>query len=202
MSVTEKERTMTNFHRPRRLGAALAAVAVMAAAAPAAASAASCPVQATTQLFAPLGDANNYFLAPGGDFEGTNTWTKTGKTVIRMKDGYTTLAGANAMQMPVGGSGTSPAVCVDVDRPHLRLAARADKTVGTLQVDAVLASGAVKPLANLSAANHLDWNLTGDIPLTSPLGVTSTITQQVRLRFTASGGAWSIDGVAVDPRVR
>ena len=64
---------MTNFHRPRRLGAALAAVAVMAAAAPAAASAASCPVQATTQLFAPLGDTNSYFLAPGGDFEGTNT---------------------------------------------------------------------------------------------------------------------------------
>ena len=202
MSINEQERTMMRFHRPRRLGAALVAVAAIAAAAPAAASAASCPAQATTQLFAPLGDANNYFLAPGGDFEGANTWTKTGNTVIRMKEGWTTFAGANAMQMPVGGTGTSPAVCVDIDRPHLRLAARADKNVGTLQVDAVLASGAVKPLATLSAANHPDWNLTGYIPLTSPLGVTSKITQQARLRFTPSGGAWSIDGVGVDPRVR
>ena len=202
MSRQRKERTRKSFDRPRRLGAALAAVAAIAAAAPAVASAAPCPAEATSQLFAPLGDPNSYFLAPGGDFEGVNTWTKTGKTVIRMKDGYTTFAGANAMQMPVGASGTSPAVCVDVDRPHLRLAARADKNVGTLQVDAILASGAVKPLATLSAANHVGWNLTGYIPLTSPLGVTDTITQQVRLRFTASGGAWSIDGVAVDPRVR
>jgi hypothetical protein len=59
------------------------------------------------------------FLALGGDFEGVNTWTTTGKIVIRVKDGYTTFAGANAMQMPVCASGTSPAVCVDVDRPHV-----------------------------------------------------------------------------------
>ena len=202
MFIDARERKMRSFDRPRRLGVALVAASVIAAAVPSAASAAACPAQGTTQLFAPLGDTNSYFLAPGGDFEGANTWTTTGKSVVRMKDGYTSLAGPNAMQMPVDASATSPTVCVDIDRPHLRLAARADKKVGTLRVDAILQSGAVKTLATLSAASHVNWNVTGYIPLTSPLGVTATVTQQARLRFTASGGAWSIDGVAVDPRVR
>ena len=55
--------------KARMLRAGLAALLALVAF-PAAASAADSDAVATSKVFAPIGDLNDYFLAPGGDFEG------------------------------------------------------------------------------------------------------------------------------------
>jgi hypothetical protein len=191
-------------HRPRRMGAALIAAVAVAAALPAAASAASCPAQAVTQPFAELGDDNSYFMAPGGDFEGkTNSWEISGKAKVDGKnDAYAEISGKRALTLDEGSSSTSPEVCVDVDRPHLRLALKAQKGKGTLRVDAVADSGAVTTLASIDADDNKKWRMSDFVPLTAPLGVQADTVQQVRLRITAEDSQWRVDGVAIDPRVR
>jgi len=191
-------------HRPRRMGAALIAAAALAAGLPAAASAASCPAQAVTQPFAALGDDNSYFMAPGGDFEQKNNpWTITGKAKIESKnDAYAEISGKKALKLEEGSASTSPEVCVDVDRPHLRLALKADKGKGNLRVDAVSASGAATTLASIAGDEEKNWRMSDFVPLTGPLGVQGDNVQDIRLRLTAETGAWRVDGVAIDPRVR
>jgi len=191
-------------HRPRRMGAALMAAAAVAVALPAAASAASCPAQAVTQPFAELGDVNSYFMAPGGDFEQKNNpWVITGKGKIEDKnDAYAEISGKKALTLNEGSSSISPQVCVDIDRPHLRLALRNEKGKGQLRIDAVSGSGDVTTLASIDAADNKKWRMSDFVPLTGPLNVQSDTTQDVQLRLTAETGTWRVDGVAIDPRVR
>jgi hypothetical protein len=191
-------------HRPRRMGAALIGAVAVAAALPAAASAASCPAQAVTQPFAALGDDNSYFMAPGGDFEGkTNSWVLSGKGKIEDKnDAFKEISGKKALTLEEGSSAASPEVCVDIDRPHLRLAVRNEKGKGSLRVDAVSASGEVWTLASIDAANDKKWRMSDFVPLTGPLNVQDDTVQDVQLRLTADAGTWRVDGVAIDPRVR
>jgi hypothetical protein len=191
-------------HRPRRMGAALITAAALAAGLPAAASAASCPEQAVTQPFASLGDDNSYFMAPGGDFEQKNNpWVITGKGKIEDKnDAYAEIWGKKALSLNEGSSSISPEVCVDVDRPHLRLALRNDKGKGQLRIDAVSASGEVTTLATIDAENNKKWRMSDFVPLTGPLGIEGDTVQDVQLRLTADVGTWRVDGVAIDPRVR
>ena len=191
-------------HRPRRMGAAVIAAAAVAAALPAAASAASCPAQAVTQPFAELGDDNSYFMAPGGDFEGkTNSWLLSGKAKIEGKnDAYAEISGKKSLTLEEGATSTSPEVCVDVDRPHLRLALKARKGKGSLRVDAISDSGAVTTLATIDAGENNKWRMSDFVPLTAPLRLQADNVQQVRLRITAEASQWRVDGVAIDPRVR
>jgi hypothetical protein len=185
------------------VGAALIAAAALAGGLPAAASAASCPAQAVTQPFAALGDDNSYFMAPGGDFEGPDQWTHDGKVKIGGKnDAFAEISGKKALSLEEGSSSTSPEVCVDVDRPHLRLALKAAKGKGKLRVDAVSDSGAVTTLASIDADNDKKWRMSDFVPLTGPLNIQGDTVQDVRLRLTAEDGAWRVDGVAIDPRVR
>jgi hypothetical protein len=186
------------------MGAALIAAAAVAVALPAAASAASCPAQAVTQPFAELGDDNSYFMAPGGDFEQKNNpWVITGKGKIEDKnDAYAEISGKKALTLNEGSSSISPQVCVDIDRPHLRLALRNEKGKGQLRIDAVSGSGDVTTLASIDAADNKKWRMSDFVPLTGPLNVQSDTTQDVQLRLTAETGTWRVDGVAIDPRVR
>jgi hypothetical protein len=186
------------------VGAALIAAAAVAVALPAAASAASCPAQAVTQPFAELGDDNSYFMAPGGDFEGkTNSWLLSGKAKIEGKnDTYAEISGKKSLTLEEGSSSTSPEVCVDIDRPHLRLALKAQKGKGSLRVDAISDSGTVTTLATIDAGESNKWRISDFVPLTAPLRLQADTVQQVRLRITAEASQWRVDGVAIDPRVR
>ena len=68
------------------------AAAVALAVFPAAASA-KCETVVTSKVFAPLGDNNDYFLAPGGDFEGTLEWSTSGPVVQRWTHPALSVAG-------------------------------------------------------------------------------------------------------------
>jgi hypothetical protein len=156
----------------------------------------------TSQPFAALGDDNSYFLAPGGDFEAGLSWTAGGGTAI--VDGVSNGidSGTRAAKLPQNASITSPAICFDVDRPHIRLMARAVTGSGTLRVDAMDASGDKNQLAKLDAQNHQTWAASPFVGLDPRLELAASPSQFAKLRITALTGHWLVDAVYVDPYSR
>lgn len=84
--------------------------------APAAAEA-SCPGEPpSSQVFSAYdGDADYYFLAPGGDFSSPVTWTLDGGASVVSYGGDPVLA------LPYGASALSPPICVRQGYPHGRM---------------------------------------------------------------------------------
>ena len=183
----------------RRAGA-LAAVAVIAGAfAPAVASADPCPPQPTAKAFAILGDYNDYFLAPGSDFEGPLTWENSEGASITTRRVLTMFAGPRMLQLDPGASSTSPAICVDVTRPHLRFGVRAVDGAGTLALEGLTEDGSATLLGTVDGRRYRWYGITPMLPLAPKQGLTGQSSAQVRLRLTALSGTWNVDGVAVDP---
>jgi hypothetical protein len=184
--------------RIRLLTSAALAVTALAAL-PAGASAADCPVAPTTQAFGQYGDANQYFLAPGGAFESFDTWTKRGwPTLISGIDLLGLSPESRSADFDDGEGVTSVSFCVDSTMPHLRFAARhlrggqLDVTVRTTvngSTDA--SSGSIAP------DDHRAWSPSRYVDLKTreiPVGQSGTATVQFR-----SQGDWQIDDVYIDP---
>src|SRR3954467_10105852 len=122
------------------------------AAFPAMASAAQCDKVPTAKVFAPIGDNADYFLAPGGDFEGSLEWKATGPVVQKYTHPAFSVAGSTGLVLGAGGSVTSPQLCADLDRPTFRFFAYAPQHSGTLRVDAVGEHGETVLLGRLDGA--------------------------------------------------
>ena len=181
----------------------LAVVASLALAAfPGAAAAAECPAQPTTKVFASFGDLNDYFLAPGGDFEGPLSWQRAGEVAREDAEKPWDIAGRKGLVFESAGHVTSPELCVSPLHPHLRFLASARTATGTLRVDAVSANGTVTSLARLDPEPFRGWALSPEVPLAGALVLDEDGTVHVRLRFTAESGGWVIDAVEVDPYQR
>lgn len=180
--------------------AALAAVGALALA-PAAASASGCPDEpASSQVFAAFGDLDNYFLAPGGDFEAEAGWT--------LRDGAAvTAAGANSvLSLPEDASAVSPPICVAPGYPHGRMygasgSVRHDAKVDVDVIyDGVRGEGSAKLKLRDSALAPtgrfgLDETRFGLDPETG--------TATVRIVFEGAGKATALlDDVYIDPRAR
>ena len=183
--------------RAVRFARALFVVTLAVAAAPASAAAAPCPEPPTTQPFASVGDANHYFLAPGGDFEGDLEWQTTGSARQAWGHEPLAIAGSTALVLPPGASATSPEVCVSALHPHLRFGARAGG--GVLRVEALAPDGEAVTLARLSAGSYAEWTLTPPVALAGTLGLSGEDARFVRLRLVAEEGRWLADGIYVDP---
>lgn len=177
------------------------ALALTPVAATATTSPQECPREVTKKTFAFLGDLNDYFLAPGGDFEGPLQWAPTGD--VQHKPVNVSFLGDKAVGLGAGAAIESPGICVDVTRPHIRFAVHPPSS-GTLRVDAVDGTGAVTTLGSIDAAvqrlqrSSSGWSATPFVPLSTVLGIT-TGTRTVKLRITAAGGAWDVDEINVDP---
>jgi hypothetical protein len=200
----------------RAAGAALATVTAAAAlAAPARAgvlvtSATDCDVPAISQPFAAWGDASSYQLVPGGDFEsGAAGWTLTGGAKVVAGDASAKIGGAgdsHSLSLPAGSSATTPPVCVGIDEPTLRFMTRKDSGLlstlaVTVQVQTSLGVWVTLPLgADLGGAWHPSLPMlvvANLLPLLPP--------DKTAVKFTFTpllGGAWQVDDVYVDPRVR
>ena len=188
----------TGLRITRRLAAKTALGAAIALAAMPGVASAACPAEPTTQPFTHLGDHDNYFLAPGGDFESAPHWSRYGNATVEPRSD----SSGSAARLSHSSSLTSPAFCVDDERPHLRLAARALSTDGTLRVDAVAEDGSKTLLAKFSADDYMSWRVTRPVLLSAPLGIVAGEARQVRLRVTSQNGAWLADDVYVDPYTR
>jgi hypothetical protein len=184
--------------------AGLAAMGALAAPASAAEAPVVCPDEHLMQPYVLYLDTGWYFIAPGGHFEGASTpWETAGGAALQARARINDYGGAQVMRLPAGGSATSPPVCIDVTRPHMRLDVRAHALLSRLRVDAVREDGSVVPLRTMTATTDaLAWGVSPKVPLTGPLGIAGDDAEYVRLRVTAVSGTWAVDDVAVDPYKR
>jgi hypothetical protein len=180
------------------------------------ASAPSCDNGATTQPFAQFGDINDYFLAPGGDFEaGAGDWADNGARVVNDQEPWQVAgAGSKALDIPAGRSVVSPTMCVGIENPTMRffahrsgggLLAVASTLLVTARVETSLGIVIEVPVGTLTTlTNGTKWNKTPtQIVLASLLPLLPGEHTPIQFRFTAVGTSdWVIDDVLVDPRGR
>jgi hypothetical protein len=148
---------------PKRVLALATAVLAAFAAAPTAASAATCATGSTSQTFLQFADLGWYFLAPGGSFEGSLTWQKSGTVALVTGNEPFYLAGRShkkALRLRSGGSVTTPKLCVSPELPHFRFVAKASGS-GQLDVEVRVydANGQVTDSSSgsVSPSDHVLW---------------------------------------------
>jgi hypothetical protein len=159
-----------------------------------------------TQAFQQWGDTASYALVGGGAFEsGDPGWTLSGGAKLASGNEPYYLEGrgdSRSLLVPAGGTALSPTSCFAFGDWHLRFVARnAGTTKGSLQVDVVVRSllgilsvldgGTVSPSgtwAPSSRVSALVSNLGGLLP-----------TRAVAVRLHATGTAYQVDDVYLDP---
>jgi hypothetical protein len=203
---------------PRFALALLVLLAPALAASPA--HAASCPARpALERPFTQFGDGASYYLAPAGSFEST-PWP--GGSIVAGNESFFVRRGGGrdrrSLDVAPGGA-TSPATCVGLTDPTIRLFAM--RTAGSpaqmLRV-AVRFTGRdgrphTFPMAPIGAGANGAWVVSPPIPIlvnATPLPrpdgtdpVFGLPTASVRFTFTPDpGSAWHVDDVYVDPYQR
>jgi hypothetical protein len=172
-----------------------------------AAATGGCGFQAPAQIFAPWGDLANYALAPQGNLANTSNWSLKNTTVAADHDPFT--AGINSLLLTNGSEAVTPAMCVNLSNPTIRLFLK--NTAGTGKSDLLVSvlyedtNGHMQhlPIAKLRAGS--DWTPTISIPIAVNIlsaanasGVTA-----VAFDFKPEGlqknESYSLDGVYVDP---
>jgi hypothetical protein len=191
---------------------ALAATSVIAAAGATTASAASCSWSSLSQAFAPWGDSNSYFLAPGGNFQDTTGWTMTGGAWIAQTGAGYNSGDTNSLALPTTTSvATTPTICVTTDSPSFRMLIKNNGnlgyTNGQLAIYLNFAGADGKPqqvkIAALTVKNTA-WTPSPAISfvqyLSTPLksGYASI---SFTIRPNDNHGNWQIDDLYVDPCV-
>lgn len=185
-------------------GFAVTLVAIGALAFAPSALANPCPDQTPiTNPFLEWGDTDDYFLAPGGDFEsGAEGWELDGAS---LEPGISSDQGTSLAIAP-GDSATSPPICVAQGHRHARMFGAAVESRKSsrahVRVTVIYADGAERV-----SVMHLDdeWAPTRTIPLSEKdfdlesEGDTSSI----QIRFEAVGASTALlDDIFVDPRSR
>jgi hypothetical protein len=166
----------------------------------------SCPGVTYTQPFAQWGDRNSYFLATGGSFEGSNSWSLAGGAqVVTGNEPFNlnSSSDSHSLLLPPGSSATTPAMCLAVLSPHMRLVGKASDG-SAVHVD-VYASG-VLGLVRLPVSANIDlsnaWAPSGDVSLLlqNVLAVTNLGKTSIYFRFSPIGSASvQMDDFYVDP---
>ena len=200
-------------------GAALfAALPGVASAGVLVADAPSCDNGDVSQPFAQWGDDNWYFLAPGGNFEGSlGGWDVNGRaSVVDDQEPWRVHGdnGSHALAVRAGSSVTTPTMCVGIEHPTMRFFAHrsgggllggTSQLVVTAKVETSLGLVADVPVGTITTlTNGTRWNKTPvQIVLASLLPLLPGEHTPIRFRFTAVGTSdWVIDDVFVDPRAR
>lgn len=194
--------------------AAIAAMALLAPAGSASAgvltqSASSCPSYLSTKVFAKWLDPFNYTLAPGGAFESASGLTLTGGAKIVAGNEVSYVHGTrdkSSVLIPRGGTVTTGAMCVGLDKPTVRFFAKrpgfALLPLMTVEGIYTTKSGgtASLPLVGVPLAGN-SWSL--QLPMVSLSSVLELGDQtMMRFRLRAVSGDWQVDDFYVDPSRR
>jgi hypothetical protein len=153
------------------------------------AAAADCGFGAPSQVFASWGDTADYSLAPQGDYSDTSSWTFKNAGPVALDPNP---LGQNALAFVKGDSeAVSPAMCVSLDNPTIRLMmkdvggnGKSDIKVTVLYEDV---NGKTRHLTLAKLRATSDWSPTITIPIA------------VNLLSTASASGWT--AVAFDFKV-
>jgi len=196
------------IHRIRSLVCTLLGSGLLIGFVPAAADAA-CASSPLSSPFARFGDTASYSLLEGGSFEsGAPGWSLTNAAVVNGNESYEVAGGSHSLAIAPNGIAVSPAFCVSVATPSFRFFAR--QTSGSWAVLNVSLrwadrSGVSHETSVASLQSGTSWTATPVLQLASTLPLwqpTSTLSVQVVLRPERYGGAWAVDDVYIDPRMR
>lgn len=187
------------------IGASTASAGVLVASAP------SCDDQPLSKPFTPWLDYMDYTPLPGGNFEGAmDGWALSGGASVANGNAPQHVGGdedASSLSLAPEASATSATICVGLSHPTVRFFAKRRSTgllanLSTMRVDVLfeLSDGSVASLPIGAVANGGSWQ-----PTPAMLAVANLLPllpgehTPIALRFTAQGGAWSVDDVYVDP---
>lgn len=167
-----------------------------------------CAEETLEHPFLPWADPAAYTLVPQGSFgKGAGDWRLSGASLVAENEPFRVHGDRRSASLRVeaGGSVTSPAMCVGILHPTLRFFARNEGSLaGELEVEALVEDqeGRVLALPIGAAIGHAEWAPTLPLPVVgNVLPLVPGEHTLVAFRFTApaSGGAWLIDDVYVDP---
>jgi hypothetical protein len=155
-----------------------------------------CTPLPTTKSFQKVdGDTADYSLAPNGNFEsGTTGWTLAGGAkVVSLNETLGVAPGKKAVQIPLSGSITSPAFCVDETNPHFRFTYKVDNAVLSGFIAYVIYRDAAGKITNVQLVSSKTlaltpslWQATPKSPLSTIIPLNSTTkTASVQLKITA-----------------
>jgi hypothetical protein len=191
--------------------AAVAAMALLAPAGTANAgllsqSAGTCPTYEVSKVFAKWLDPFHYTLAPGGHFESSSGVTLAGgaRIVAGNESAYVrSTADRHSVLIPRGGSVTTGAVCVGLDKPTVRFFAKRPSSalLPLLTVEGLYTTrsgrAASLPLVGVPLAGN-SWSL--QLPfVTTGARLELGDSTMMRFRVRAVSGDWQVDDFYVDP---
>jgi hypothetical protein len=195
------------YPRARRAILAIAALTCFVVFAGTGVALASCPTQPVSTPFSQWGDSNDYFLVPGGSFEGTADqmgWTLSNASLTTGNETFNVNDAGDQQSLTIngGGSATSPYFCVDETMSGLRFFAQQVSAGTDLRVRVLLQTSdgvTVVPLADLADGSMPAWAPTDALGGSARLPSGSTMMVALRFRAPASSGSWQIDDIYVDP---
>ena len=161
----------------------------------------ACP-DPTGKPFSPWSDYANYAFSPNGGFEsGTTGWTMSGAKVAPGNESFYIHSSGDkySLSLPAGASATSPPMCISLVSGKMRFVARGD-TGANVKVQIVYRGLLSSVLGILDGGTYSvgkGWSPSPQVGMLG--GVLPLLTSSVSFRFTASGGAASIDDVSLDP---
>jgi hypothetical protein len=164
-----------------------------------------CAASQSSTLFAPWGDPSSYTPFPGATFEnGGESWSWSGGAAIVSGDDdhLLTVAGSHAMQIPGGGSATSPTLCTDSTMPSMRFFIRRVSGTGKLTISGSIGSGKTSSSLTLATVTgSTTWAPTPPVVFPSDLvALVGAGSLDAQFTFTADrGSTFRIDDVAMDP---
>ena len=153
-------------------------------------------------------------LAPGGSFEGNDLdgWqvqrakVDKGGSPLELPEGNDNK---RSLEIPAGGSATSPAMCVDLHYPTMRIMTKGQQGKGQFKVEVIYpdSDNPVFHEAGTLAGGDKDWQVSDDISVFPERGGSAPGMRRVALRFTSvasdgTAGEWKIDDLYVDPHRR
>ena len=194
--------------RLRRAFLAVAAVTCVTVFASTGVALASCPTPPVSNPFSQWGDSNDYFLVPGGSFEGTADqlgWTLSNASLTPGNEPFNVNDPGDQQSLTInaGGSATSPYFCVDDSMSGLRFFAQQAGAGTDLRVKALLqnsdGSVTVVALADFADGSMPAWAPTDSLGGSGHLPAGSSLMVALRFRAPASSGSWQIDDIYVDP---
>jgi hypothetical protein len=165
-----------------------------------------CSGYSYTQPFTAWGDGASYSLAPGGSFEGANTWGLSWGAQIAVSNEPFFLnspSDSHSLVLQPGSSATSPPMCLGTLDPKFRLVGKVTGATA-VHVD-VYARGLFGLIrigtgANMAVSSSWDASAPQTLLLDNVLALTNLGTTQVVFKFSPVGSSTAqLDDVYVDP---
>jgi hypothetical protein len=149
------------------------------------------------------GDTNSYYAFPNNGFEsGSTGWSLTGHAYVGAgnEPWYVSGPGSRSLVLPAGATATSPAFCINLLDPTVRMFARA-LPGAKLNIQVIFhgLTGNVTGILNATTIGGTGaWE--GTDPCNSALAL-PLLTSYAQIKVTAASGSWQVDDAYVDPWV-